>query len=59
MVDYFLQGGGFMWPILIAGVAGIAFSLERLYHLFKGNIDVDSFTDEVAGTLKESGVLGV
>ncbi len=56
MVDYFLQGGGFMWPILICGVAGIAFSLERLYHLLKGNIDVDSFTNEVAGTLKESGV---
>ena len=56
MVDYFLQGGGFMWPILIAGVSGIAFSLERLYHLLKGNIDVESFTNEVAGTLKESGV---
>ena len=56
MVDYFLQGGGFMWPILIAGVAGIAFSLERLYHLLKGNINVESFTDEVASTLKESGV---
>ena len=56
MVDYFLQGGGFMWPILIAGVAGIAFSLERLYHLLKGNINVERFTNEVAGTLKESGV---
>ncbi len=56
MVDYFLQGGGFMWPILISGVSGIAFSLERLYHLLKGNIDVESFTNEVAGTLKESGV---
>ncbi len=56
MVDYFLQGGGFMWPILIAGVAGIAFSLERLYHLLKGDLNVDSFTNEVAGTLKESGV---
>ena len=56
MVDYFLQGGGFMWPILLSGVAGIAFSIERLYHLFKGNIDVAVFTDEVAGTLKQSGV---
>jgi len=56
MVDYFLQGGGFMWPILIAGVAGIAFSLERLYHLLKGNINVEIFTNEVADTLKESGV---
>ncbi|UCH09938.1 MAG: MotA/TolQ/ExbB proton channel family protein [Fidelibacterota bacterium] len=56
MVDYFLQGGGFMWPILIAGVAGIAFSIERLYHLLKGNINVEAFTTEVATTLKESGV---
>jgi len=56
MVDYFLQGGGFMWPILISGVAGIAFSIERLYHLLKGNINVEVFTDEVATTLKESGV---
>jgi biopolymer transport protein ExbB len=56
MVDYFLQGGGFMWPILVAGVAGIAFSIERLYHLLKGNINVEAFTNEVATTLKESGV---
>jgi biopolymer transport protein ExbB len=56
MVGYFLQGGGFMWPILIAGVAGIAFSVERLYHLLKGNIDVDTFTNEIATTLKDSGV---
>ncbi len=56
MVDYFLQGGGFMWPILLSGVAGIAFSIERLYHLYSGNIDVASFTDEVAGTLKQAGV---
>ncbi len=56
MVDYFLQGGGFMWPILLSGVAGIAFSIERLYHLYSGNIDVGSFTDEVASTLKQSGV---
>lgn len=45
-----------MWPILIAGVAGIAFSIERLYHLLKGNINVEAFTTEVATTLKESGV---
>ncbi|UCD36668.1 MAG: MotA/TolQ/ExbB proton channel family protein [Fidelibacterota bacterium] len=56
MVDYFLQGGGFMWPILILGVAGIAFSIERLYHLLKGNINVEVFTNDVASTLKESGV---
>ncbi len=56
MLEYFLQGGGFMWPILVAGIAGIAFSIERLYHLFSGNVDVESFTAEVSGTLKQSGI---
>jgi len=55
MVQYFLDGGDFMYPILIAGVAGIAFSLERLLHLLRGNINVEKFTDEVASTLKDSG----
>lgn len=55
MVQYFLDGGEFMYPILIAGVAGIAFALERFFHLMRGNINVERFTDEVASTLKDSG----
>ena len=56
MVKYFLDGGGFMWPILICGVAGIAFAVERLYHLLKSNINVAAFTAEVTEVLKKSGV---
>ncbi len=56
MVDYFLQGGGFMWPILVCGVAGIAFSIERLYHLLRSNIEVEDFASEVTGLLKSAGV---
>ncbi|MEE9464448.1 MAG: MotA/TolQ/ExbB proton channel family protein [Candidatus Neomarinimicrobiota bacterium] len=56
MVDYFLQGGGFMWPILVCGVAGIAFSIERLYHLLRSNIKVEDFANEVTGLLTSSGV---
>ena len=56
MVDYFLQGGGFMWPILISGVIGTAFSVERLFHLLRGNIEVDVFTKEVTETLRGKGV---
>ena len=56
MVHYFLQGGSFMWPILLAGVAGLAFSFERLYHLLKGNIEVETFTNNVTSTLKDSGI---
>ena len=56
LLDYFLDGGDFMWPILIAAVGGIAFSIERIYHLLKANIDVDVFTNEVTSILKDSGI---
>lgn len=56
MVDYFLQGGAFMWPILLAGIAGVAFSVERLYHLFQSDIDIDEFSADITTTLKNSGV---
>ena len=56
MVDYFLQGGKFMWPILLAGIAGVAFSVERLYHLFQSDIDIDEFSADITSTLKSSGV---
>ena len=56
MVDYFLQGGKFMWPILLAGIAGVAFSVERLYHLFQSDIDIDEFSADITNTLKSSGV---
>ena len=33
MVDFFVQGGGFMWPILIALLFGLAIIGERAYSL--------------------------
>ena len=36
MVQLFLDGGGFMWPILIVFIFGLAFVIERIYHLLKG-----------------------
>ena len=56
MVEQFLNGGSFMWPILVCGLAGIAFSIERLFHLFKSNIDVDDFSEGITSTLKEQGI---
>lgn len=56
MVEQFLNGGNFMWPILVCGLAGIAFSIERLFHLFKSNIDVDDFSEEITTTLKDQGI---
>ena len=35
MVEFFENGGEFMWPILGVLVIGLAFVGERLYHLIR------------------------
>ena len=35
MVQLFVDGGGFMWPILFIFIIGFVFVGERLYHLIK------------------------
>ena len=39
MVDFFVQGGGFMWPILIALLFGLAIIGERAYSLINSSSD--------------------
>ncbi len=56
MVDYFNQGGAFMWPILIALVFGLAFSLERLYSLVMSSINSKKFFADIQQSLGENGV---
>jgi len=56
MVQLFIDGGGFMWPILMIFIFGFSFVGERIYHLMKGfGADYD-FATEVADTLKTNGV---
>jgi len=35
MVEFFVNGGSFMWPILATLIIGLAFIGERLYHLVR------------------------
>ena len=35
MVEFFVNGGSFMWPILGTLIIGLAFIGERLYHLIR------------------------
>mgnify|MGYP006139071753 CR=1 FL=1 len=35
MVEFFVNGGSFMWPILATLIIGLAFVGERLYHLVR------------------------
>ena len=56
MVQLFIDGGGFMVPILIIFIIGLVFVLERLYHLFKGLSSNEQFAQEVADTVMSSGI---
>ena len=56
MVQLFIDGGGFMWPILGIFIAGLVFVLERLYHLLKGLSSNEDFAYEIADEVKQSGI---
>ena len=56
MVQLFIDGGGFMWPILGIFIVGLVFVIERLYHLFKGLSSNEEFAYEIANEVKQSGI---
>ena len=55
MVDFFVQGGGFMWPILIALLFGLAIIGERAYSLINSSSDTDQFFEDVKTMYSDSG----
>ena len=55
MVQLFLDGGGFMWPILIIFIFGFVFVGERLYHIIKGMASNFDFANEVSDIVKSDG----
>ena len=55
MVQLFIDGGGFMWPILAIFIIGLVFVLERLYHLFKGLSSNEEFAYQIAEEVKAKG----
>jgi biopolymer transport protein ExbB len=56
MVEYFLAGGGFMWPILASLVFGVAISIERLISLTRASVNTRKFLTNVIGSLDKGGV---
>ena len=56
MVQLFIDGGGFMWPILLIFIIGFVFVIERLYHLIKGLSSNEEFAYDIAVTVKQSGI---
>tara|TARA_Y100001978_G_C23700465_1_gene440526 strand:+ start:3695 stop:4306 length:612 start_codon:yes stop_codon:yes gene_type:complete len=55
MVYYFLEGGAFMWPILLTLVFGLGFVLERAYSLMMSGVNSDNFFEAVTTSINESG----
>ena len=52
MVELFLEGGPFMWPILLLLLAGLGLVGERFYSLNQSQVDSDGFMDSLRGALK-------
>ena len=58
MIQLFLDGGPFMWPILILFILGIALCVERLWTLLDASIDTRNFMQEIKVALNQQGFDG-
>ncbi|NIT55200.1 MAG: MotA/TolQ/ExbB proton channel family protein, partial [Aliifodinibius sp.] len=58
LVEKFNEGneGGFMWPVLVALILGLAIFLERIITLNLADIDTRKFIVDVQEALQEGGV---
>jgi biopolymer transport protein ExbB len=52
----FVDGGGFMWPILVCLVLGLGFSFERLWTLSRASMNTKKFIVKVKDALQKGGV---
>ena len=55
MVHYFLEGGAFMWPILMTLIFGLAFVIERAYSLMMSGVDSQAFFEKVSESISANG----
>src|SRR5690625_4594703 len=56
IVQYFNEGGNFMWPVLVAFILGLAIFLERIITLNLADINTRKFVNDVQEALDEGGV---
>ena len=55
MVEYFVAGKEFMWPILFCLVIGIAISIERFISLTRASVNTRQFLSNVINALDKGG----
>lgn len=56
MVDSFIKGGPFMWPILVVFIIALIFVFERLFTLTKTTLATNTFLKKVDAALKNEGI---
>ncbi len=56
LVEKFVQGGFFMWPILGCLVLGLAFSIFKLISIGRAGVDTKKFLVQVRRAMDEGGV---
>lgn len=56
LVNYFNQGGEFMWPVLIILIVGLAIAFERVIQLILADVNTRKFIVHVKDALREGGV---
>jgi len=56
MVDLYIQGGGFMHPILVLWIIGLAIGIAKLFLLFRAGVNTRKFMANIRHALKEGGI---
>lgn len=55
LVQFFKDGGVFMWPLLLVAIFGMAVVLERFYNLRRAEIDAKQFFKNLEDALRTGG----
>jgi biopolymer transport protein ExbB len=58
MVDLYIQGGGFMHPILVLWITGLAIGIAKLLLLFRAGLNTRKFLARTREALKQEGISG-
>jgi biopolymer transport protein ExbB len=56
LVERFNEGGGWMWPVLICLIIGLAISFERIISLNLADINTQAFLQRVKQALDDGGI---
>lgn len=57
MWEIIQKGGPLMYPIILCSIIALAVIIERLYHLYHAQIDIDKFMENISNILKRNRIM--